>query len=206
MEKKKHIIEVDRQQYEATYIGKGQYSKAYRVGDRVVLYTKGDCAKEALAMFQYDRMAHLPELIQHDFIRGGQYGRGDLLWYVFSTPYYKNVTTKDKSAYELMMKIIKFYRGKGRGVIGRGDRGGISGVDKMQNFVDKMKHAEEHWLDIYAINLGKFPRSVIRALQELVDVSRNCGNNIGFDLKKSNFGVNEYGTLIFRDVIWVCGK
>ena len=196
MTRRKSIIEVDRQKYEAKYIGKGQYSKAYRVGDRVVLYTKGDCAKEALSMFQYDRMAHLPELIQHDFIRGGQYGRGDLLWYVFSTPYYRNVTRKDTSAWNLMKCIIEYwneywkseqdyqYQAYGRVHVN---------AKVMQKFVEFLK-------------VNEIRRSIIRALQELVDISRNCGNEVGFDFKKSNFGVNEYGTLIFRDVIWVFDK
>jgi hypothetical protein len=47
------------------------------------------------------------------------------------------------------------------------------------------------------------PRSVVKALQEIVDVALNCGYGVGFDLKKNNFGVNEYGTLIFRDPIYV---
>ena len=191
--RKKVTIQVDGKMYSAKYIGKGQYSRAYLVGDRVVLYTKGDCAKEVLAMYQYDRMAHLPELIQHNFIRGGQYGRGELLWYVFSTPYYRNVTRKDTSAWNLMRCIIEYwneywrsernyqYQAYGRVRVN---------AEVMQKFVEFLKENE-------------IRRSVIKALQELVDVSRNCGNDIGFDFKKNNFGVNEYGTLIFRDVIWV---
>ena len=66
-------------------------------------------------------------------------------------------------------------------------------VKVMQKFVEFLK-------------VNEVRRSIIRALQELVDISRNCGNDIGFDFKKSNFGVNEYGTLIFRDVIWVFDK
>jgi len=90
----KSVITVDGQEYEAKYIGKGQYSKVFRVGDRVVYYTRGDCGKEVLAQFQYDRMTHLPELIRHQNITTV---RG--VWYVFSSPYYRNVTTKDRSAY-----------------------------------------------------------------------------------------------------------
>ena len=53
-------IEVDGKSYQAKYIGKGHYSKVFRVGDRVVYYTRGDCGKEVIVMFQYDRMVHLP--------------------------------------------------------------------------------------------------------------------------------------------------
>ena len=184
MGKKKHIIEVDRQQYEATYIGKGQYSKVYRVGDRVVLYTRGDCAKEVLAMFQYDRMAHLPELIRHDNII---LKNRDYNWYVFSSPYYRNVTTKDKSAWNLMQKIIMDYDYFYSYELNRT----FKGIYLMQEFVNNIKK-DPHMI-----------RSVIRALNEIIQVAGNCGNEVGFDFHKGNFGVNEYGTLIFRDVIWV---
>ena len=47
------------------------------------------------------------------------------------------------------------------------------------------------------------PNSTLKALQEIVNVAGNCGDDVWFDLHKKNFGVNEYGTLIFRDPIYV---
>jgi len=71
------------------------------------------------------------------------------------------------------------------------------GIDKqnnleyMQGFVDYMSK-------------GKYVKhSIVKALQEIVDVASNCGQGVGFDLHSMNFGVNEYGTLIFRDPIYV---
>lgn len=182
MAKRKPIITVDGRQYEAKYIGKGQFSKVYRVGDRVVMYTRGDCAKEVLAMFQYDRMAHLPELIRHENITV----RPGIYWYVFSSPYYRNVTTRDKSAYELMNQIIQEYKVFYRMVNQIG-----STINLMQGFVH------------YLLEESKVSRSVVKALEEIVNVASNCGDKVGFDFHKKNFGVNEYGTLIFRDVFWV---
>lgn len=179
---KQSVITVDRRQYPAKYIGKGQYSKVFRVGDRVVYYTRGDCSKEVLAMFQYDRMAHLPELIQHENITTAR-----SIWYVFSSPFYRNVTTKDKSAYELMKKIVRTYAG----AFHIAYRDGFRGLLLMNMIVNIMK------------NSGSLPNSIIKALQEIVDISSNCGDNVGFDLHKKNFGVNEYGTLIFRDPVYV---
>ena len=177
------IIEVDGRQYQAKYIGKGQFSKVYRVGDRVVYYTRGDCGKEVLAMFQYHRMMHLPELIRHENItvRPGVY------WYVFSSPYYRDVMKKDGSAYQLMKDIIKYYEEIRRAYYNTG----IKGIDLMQAIVDDMN------------NFTKLPHSVVKALQEIVNVASNCGPIVGFDLNKKNFGVNEYGTLIFRDPFYV---
>lgn len=187
--RKSSIIEVDGKQYKAKYIGKGQYSKVFRVGDRVIYYTRGDCGKEVLAQFQYDRMMHLPEIIRHKNIMTA---RG--IWYVFSSPYYRNVTTKDKSAYTLMKLIIKWYsqffamyRQYQVQAYGRVR----DGLKTMQEFVK------------YLVDVRDIPRSIIKALQEIVDVASNCGEKVGFDLHKKNFGVNEYGTLIFRDPIYV---
>ena len=70
--RKSGTIEVDGKFYKAKYIGKGQYSKVFRVGDRVVYYTRGDCGKEVLAQFQHDRMAHLPEIIRHENINSSR--------------------------------------------------------------------------------------------------------------------------------------
>lgn len=178
--RKSSVIEVDRKQYAAKYIGKGQYSRVFRVGDRVVYYTRGDCGKEVLAMFQYDRMTHLPELIRHENITTA---RG--IWYVFSSPFYRNVTKKDRSAYSLMRRIMVWYK-----VFHRGDNR-FEGIQLMQDIV--IRFAKE----------SDVPRSVVKALQEIVNVASNCGYGIGFDLHKKNFGVNEYGTLIFRDPIYV---
>lgn len=184
----KSIIEVDGQKYEAKYIGKGQYSKVFRVGDRVVYYTRGDCSKEVLAMFQYDRMAHLPEIIRHENITV----RPGSMWYVFSSPYYRNVTTKDRSAYELMRKIIQTEQRISTLLYCEGHRG----IELMQRIVTELRlYGHQYY--------GTLPNSVLKALQEIVDVASNCGQGVGFDLHKKNFGVNEYGTLIFRDPIYV---
>ena len=61
----------------------------------------------------------------------------------------------------------------------------------MQAFLVGMKESKE------------FPYSVIKALNILIDNAANCGDKIIFDIHKRNFGVNEYGTLIFRDIIAV---
>lgn len=179
--RKSGTIVVDGKEYAAKYIGKGQYSKVFRVGDRVVYYTRGDCSKEVLAQFQYDRMMHLPEIIRHENITV----RPGIYWHVFSSPYYRNVTTKDRSAYELMVRIHKWYR------FFFSQHHAHEGIAVMQFVVDKMREESD------------LPRSVVKALQEIVDVASNCGYGVGFDFKKSNFGVNDYGTLIFRDPIYV---
>lgn len=181
--RKSSVIEVDGKQYQAKYIGKGQYSKVFRVGDRVIYYTRGDCGKEVLAMYLYDRMVHLPELIRHENITTV---RG--IWYVFSSPWYRNVKVSDKSAWRIMHNIISFHKEFRYNVQGK-----VYGIYGMQNFVELVRN----------MPVSMVPRSIIKALQEIVNIASNCGTDVGFDLKKNNFGVNEYGTLIFRDPIYV---
>ena len=185
------IIEVDGKQYHAKYIGKGQYSKVFRVGDRVIYYTRGDCGKEVLSLYVYDKETHIPEIIRHENITTV---RGT--WYVFSSPYYRNVTAKDRSAYKIMNVLIREfrsfiyeYRHYQQQAYGR-----VTEDDRM------MLAFIEHLIESKIV-----PRSVTNALFRLYELARNCGDRIGFDFKKQNFGVNEYGTLIFRDPIWVWG-
>lgn len=190
MANKLAVIEVDGRKYQAKYVGKGSFSKVYRIGDRVIYYTRGDCGKEALAMYQYDQMTHMPELIRHDNINS----RRGTEFYVFSSPYYRNVKSTDKSAWVLMNFLInehyKFlvnYRHYQQQAYGRVR----DGEQTMLAFIEHLREET------------KVPKSVTKALFTLYELARNCGDKIGFDLKKSNFGINEYGTLIFRDVIWV---
>jgi hypothetical protein len=128
-------------------------------------------------------MAHLPELIRHENITTAR-GR----WFVFSSPYYRDVKSSDTSAWKLMKKIILWHS-----------------EYKVEYYRDYTHEAD----DIYSMQAfvhfvkDDMPKSIINALQEIVNVASNCGPVIGFDLKKNNFGVNEYGTLIFRDPIYV---
>jgi hypothetical protein len=175
------LIIVDGRPYTAKYIGKGSFSKVYRVGDRVVYYTRGDCSKEVLAMYLYDPHTHLPSMVRHDDIvtKGNR-------WYVFSSPYYRNVTKKDKSAYELMRKVM-YYTIQ---LVDKAYSNGLRGIDIMEAVVAALKYYKE------------IPRSIIKAMDQLVELAKNCGENMHFDLHRKNFGVNEYGTLIFRDPMY----
>jgi hypothetical protein len=182
--KKQVSIQVDGKFYFAKYLGKGQFSKVYRVGDRVVYYTKGDCSKEVLAMYQYERMTHLPELVRHENLTT----RPGVVWYVFSSPYYRDVRKSDRSAYELMKEIIRYYSAYFDIAYQRDKR---QDAVFMYSIVSMMR------------DYSSLPKSVIRAMEEIVNISSNCGGAMGFDLHPKNFGVNEYGTLIFRDPVWV---
>ena len=151
--RKSSVIEVDGRQYKAKYVGRGQYSRVFRVGDRVIYYTRGDCGKEVLAMYLYDRMAHLPDLTRHENITTS---RGT--WWVFSSPYYRNVTKKDRSAWEMMRDIVKwanYYHSKGY-QIGKRD------INLIDYVVEGMA----------SLN---FPYSIINALYEIRNAASNCG-------------------------------
>lgn len=179
---RKVVIEVDGQQYNATYIGKGMYSKVYRVGDRVIYYTKDDCTKEVLSTFLHDRVTHLPEMVRHENITTA---RGH--WLVFSAPYYRNVKASDKSAWKVMNKVIKLFHIEALRMYRQEIR---FDQQVMHILVDRI---EEH---------KELPYSMINAMHLLVDLGAMCGD-ARFDFYKKNFGVNDYGTLIFRDPLFV---
>lgn len=188
---RKSVIVVDGREYAAKYIGKGMYSKVFRVGDRVVYFTKGDCSKEVLAMYVYDKATHIPDMIRHENMTTAQ-----ATWYVFSSPYYRNVTSGDTSAWKLMKAIIEEHRNFRREY-----------YHYQSQVYGKIKDGERSMLAFieYLRERRTVTQSAIRALYDLYELARNCGDRIGFDFKKNNFGVNEYGTLIFRDPIWVWG-
>lgn len=175
-------VEIDGRFYGAKFLGKGSFSRAYRVGDRVVLYTKGDCAKEVLDLYQYDKMMHLPDVIRHENTDGG--------WWCFSMPYYRNVSTKDQSAWKLYRALQAHFNVVYGRLYYRFKQGRVKpyGPDLMYAYVASVK-------------ADGFPNSVVNALMRLTELAMNCGDDVGFDFHKGNFGVNEYGVLIFRDVI-----
>jgi hypothetical protein len=176
----KTIVEVDGVKYPATYIGRGKFSRTFRVGDRVVYYTKGDCAKEVLAMFG-ERRTHLPEIIRHnDVVVYGKHWREKDRWYVYSSPYYRDVMAKDKEAWRLINLLQRVW------IDALNDRSLGTPNDKFFEFLRSRKDV---------------PRSIVRDLEYIYEVSQNCGSEIDFDLHRKNFGVNEYGTLIFRDAV-----
>lgn len=188
-------VVVDGIEYEGKFIGQGKFSKVYRVGNRVVYYTKNDCAKEVLG-YSDVRMIHLPELIRHENVIVYDIKKGEIkdVYNVYSAPYYKNVTRKDESAWLLMNKIIDLYFEYMININIVCRRIGMTNIEKMEGFVDYIR--------------GKviIPRSIVNALAYLVDRIRDCGEDAMFDFHSGNFGVNEYGVLILRDVVVVFNK
>lgn len=175
----KKLVEIDGKLYEGKFVGKGKFSKVFRVGDRVVYYTKNDCTKDALAMFGR-RIMHLPEIIKHDVVKTSD-GKG---WFVYSSPYYKNLTSKYKSAWETYRKLIRAYVSFLRGT-------SSFGYNLAVEFIEYLK------------KINFTPKSIIRALEHIIDIGSSCGEYIYFDFHKGNFGVNEYGVLIFRDPLYM---
>ena len=179
---KKVVIVVDGREYSATYVGKGHFSKVYRIGDRVVYYTEDDCTKEVLAMFLHDRVTHLPEMVRHD---DEQFGRKR--YRVFSCPFYRNVKSTDTSAWKLMNKVISLTKIETNRLHYQGVR---FYPDVMHALVDRIEEYKQ------------LPYSMINVMHLLVDLGSTCGD-ARFDFHKKNFGVNHYGTLIFRDPMYV---
>lgn len=184
---RKAIIEVDGQRYNATYLGKGMYSKVYRVGDRVVYYTKDDCTKEVLSMFAQDRYTHLPEMVAHNDVKGYFRNVGWRYYKVYSSPYYRDVRASDTSAWKLMKRLIKLF---------------YIEVSRMYRQEIRFDQQVMHILVDRIEEYREIPHSIINVMHLLVDLGALCGD-ARFDFHKKNFGVNTYGTLIFRDPMYI---
>jgi hypothetical protein len=184
----KYAISIDGHLYSAKYLGMGKFSEVYRVGDRAVYYTKDDCTKEVLALFYHGGVPHLPEIIQHDNVQAGR-----TEFQCYSSPIYRNVKRTDTSAYRLRKSIIGWYESFYQ-------MHQINRIKFEPNFDTMRKFVE------YCRVETDLPRSVVKALDTLTEISGNCGYDISFDMHKGNFGVNAYGTLIFRDLVYVVRK
>src|SRR5579862_82599 len=94
-------IKVRGQFLNATYLGKGLFTTAYRVGDIVYCYTNTDKMKEAIRECEG---VHIPQITLEDtdcLFRRIQYD------YVYSMPYYRNITSKDTEAWKILKECSR---------------------------------------------------------------------------------------------------
>lgn len=183
MPRQKVVIQVDGKAYYAKYLGRGKFSRVYQVGNRAIYYTLDDCTKEVLALYYHGGTPHLPEIIRHDNITIGRFD-----YQVYSSPVYRDLRRTDTSAYRIMKEILEWNRSFYQMC-------SINGIRYKLNYDTMIKFVE------YCRTETDLPRSIVKALQEITELSSNCGYDIMFDFHKKNFGVNAYGTLIFRDVV-----
>lgn len=86
-------LQIDGQTVRAQFIGKGLFSKAYRVENTVYLLTQGDYSKECIALFA--RGQHIPVITRHEDIEEGR-----AMYQVFSMPFYQPMRKKHSKAWK----------------------------------------------------------------------------------------------------------
>lgn len=159
---------IDGTEIPAHYISQGMFCKAYRSGNRVYLLCTGDYSKECIALFCDKTIPHIPHITRHEPLveRGKDYQ-------IYSMPFYRKLTTKDKKAYrqwKTLPTIIRSY-------------------SEASTYVDSEQN--------------NTPESVREAIRELIGAFCNYDiDGMLLEFNKSNVGVNEQtGDLILRDCL-----
>lgn len=179
-------ITVDGKQLQATYLGKGKFTTAYRVGDTVYTFTdveSGDFGKEILSLHLYGEQAGLPPTQRHSdvAIRGREY-------YVYSMPFIAPLTAASKQAWR-DYKILAKVQVEARWAL------------------PYSKPITEYAMDVNNDILARFiaaggSQHTAEALKELVDRATNYGSDVLTEFAPRNLGVDINGNLVLRDCMF----
>lgn len=178
-------IAIDGRQYKALFVGRGVYSKTFLLCTQteciVVYYTKNDCTKEALSLLSR-KVKHIPRVRAHHPVV-----IKSVVYNVYTSPYYRDVTKRDILAwrhYDEMKKLYNSYRSIAWKDISKG-------YEFVCGFVEYMK------------SVGTLPESLIEAFNVVLLLVINCDGTVYVDIKKNNFGVDDNGNLVLRDVFFI---
>lgn len=170
------IIAIDNnRKVEGKYIGKGSFSKAYLVQDKVyIINYNDDPSKECLAMFCQGYSKHIPVI---EYL--GHTNKGKQ---VFSMPYYKKLTTKHKTAWAQGKEIRQYL------------------VRAPYNPSLKKPWLYHEWIlkNLEALNV---PIELKEAISTIVENAKNYGDDCLLEANKANLGVDNDGNLILRDIL-----
>lgn len=167
---------------ELEYLGKGQFTTAYKNGKFVYLFTnksseKGDWAKEAISLFCRDH-THIPDIWHVEELDSGIT--------IYKTNYYEPLMAKHKEAWKLA-KYLEEERWR----------------LWMANFI-QVRSRHRMWFEVMQefIDTITVPESIKEALQELLYAGMNYDQSVAFEFNKKNLGVDEQGNLVFIDCLW----
>lgn len=196
-------ITVDGKRLDATYLGRGKYCVAYRHGKRVYLFVdQDDNMKDAITSFGGCHGYHIPRLKYHEDAK-----RGNKWVKIFSSPYYRNVTAKDKKAWAIIKTLRKVeaeIREKfHRKVRLRNDEFRREGRRAKMAFFCYAHDYRQRVVNVLELREA-VPQSVIDSLRKMSSAGGNWGDAM-WDFSRTNFGVTQSGRLILRDVL-VCAK
>jgi hypothetical protein len=166
---------------QAQFLGRGRYTTAYKVGGLVYCFTKDiDVSKEVLRNIE---MLHIPDIT--DLGAAGESAK------LYRMPYYADISrTTSPEAFKQFRAIEKAWTDTIIQVRGS-HRNSYEGMHCKVN-------ARLHGILSQSSTL---PTSILDAIQRINSAAANYSQNIGYDLKRTNFGVDDHGNLVFRDAI-----
>lgn len=183
----------------AQYLGKGLFTTAWSVLDGVYLFVRSkpegtDYSKDILITARKDldyeednakRLGkyHLPELEEL-----GSLDKDDTR--VFKSIQYEPLRASHKKAYAQFKILNKIYEETWRRVMipGFGQNRTATGYDFNWHFLAEIE--------------DKVDPELHAALRAVAEACENYGSGYIFEINKVNVGVNQFGTLILRDIIF----
>ena len=175
----KKQIKLNGQKVEAEYIGKGQFSTCYRIGNKVYSFTKNDPSKELINLFCDDNI-HLPAL--HLFESYNDYTQ------VYDMPFYDKLTKDSEPAWSQYKTLKSLWEG-------------IPTLWKAPQ--DWHKEKVQKFQDL--VNASGLPESLKDAINQLCSNSYNY-DRILFEFSLRNLATDEQDNLILLDVIFKAPK
>ncbi len=169
-------ITVNGKELEAIFLGKGQFSKAYRVGDFVYTFTKNDYSKEAVSMWAIEN-EHTPTIERIQII--------DDNTHIYRMPYYEPLNAKDHPTAWAIRKELQNV--------------------KTQYFWDFARQHNNYWgfdLSNKVIECANVSDTIKECLQSMIDAFMNYDVNPCFEFPKRNLAVDDKGNIIFLDVLF----
>jgi hypothetical protein len=171
------------------YLGRGAHATAYQHGLTVyLLVDEDDNMKEALELFVPDGTPHVPPVK-----RLGTVCKRGKCRNVYTMPYYRTVTAKDKEAWAVVKLLestrLELHRTR---FVATGKCLSVYGIELMYEVIQATR--------------TKVPESVTEALEALSYAGSNYGCGVTFEFGRRNIGVDERGGVVFRDVLFDAAK
>lgn len=180
-------VTIDGKKYPARVIGKGAFARALYVPARrlpIVIIVKdemNDYSKEIMSGVASSNK-HLPRIRPLGLLEEGRAYEMPL----YGMPLRKNKAPEAWAIYKTLDTVWWETVLRPRTSIGRPPR---SGYENMYNFVHEALP-------------GKVPRSVLNALQAIMDEAANYGSEYTFEWDVRNLGYDKHGNLILVDPVY----
>lgn len=186
-------ITVDFKEFEAQFIGKGRYARAFlEPKSRLVyLFVQGCYLKEGVSMWA-DKLPHVPAITRHE---SQDDCHGETV-HVFSMPFYAPLRACHKTAWAQFRELQ------------RANEEARSEICQSRDYQGKFKRLSVYGYDVNRLTIERanVPASLKAALETMADAILNYGCGCTFEVNARNLGVDDQGRLVLRDICFDAEK